>query len=357
MSYDPGLDTRGVVRYFFDRPGMRVCLSLSPEVAFQRDVILHEVESVFDNWAAYLESKQVVADYIRQLQSRQEGGVGSFPAPFDEIPITTRPAVTTECVGNEELRIHFGQPPQRFRAIKRCLPQLTGWDYIPDLSESGVQGLLWVESLNFGTRMHLMHQIGHYFGNFHLDGTIMSSQVGPNPGGAGLESIEALQKHANQIDWSIELASGPISSSFRVLEGIPLNPGNGAFRALTGRDAAASVRTRLDRLTLEFEEEASPALRYSIELAPDPFSVRWKDLSFRYIWDAVNTPYWLLNWFNAEVRSEIYTGVVRPEKAGPELQGLPIVMTRNHDQDSMVQILVLNGDAFEILFSTPKIRW
>lgn len=213
-----GADSYTVAPAYFrsSDPNQKItlCYELSPKFGVPAGEIEADLRSAFSEWAAYIEAK----DLHYAVWTGSAGIVGKLGE------------VRSSCKGNEDLRVYFGVEHPDVTKFRPRFLNPYAFSAITESSADGLwnKGLLWVagpgvvdsnkgiptwnknSTIPYGALKYvLIHEIGHIFGNGHVDWTVMTSRIG-----------QWLEDWTNPTGWS----SGPTHSDLKIDQGLELVP-------------------------------------------------------------------------------------------------------------------------------------
>ncbi|MBC7692196.1 MAG: hypothetical protein H7222_10535 [Methylotenera sp.] len=263
-SHAGGADDYRIVPAFFrserhEKP-IEACYVIAEGFGLDAAAIEPMIRDSFSQWANYIKVKKLtIVRYSNWIQTRMN--------------------LHANCTGNENLRFLFGVQSEEIAHYSSQFSkpfgfaQLTGagWDWD---DKQPAKGFIWIAPPNSvdavakipkwdqSTRPALqgliLHELGHVFGNGHVDGTVMTEKIGQY-----LENDTSNAQTAkyvslySKIDAQIELvpcmdcyASYSAAETFDPIQlpGRASSDWEWAFKMLTGKDAGANILIRYERM-------------------------------------------------------------------------------------------------------------
>ena len=169
----------GAAWYYDTSKTIKICFSISPDFGLNEETIKKDVQSAFKMWDHYFLTKGICSE---------------FP---DEQKFTTKIELLTQCNGKEDLTIYAGVTNDTVEAYKKNFHNPTAFVARTklDLENLWAKGFIWlakeksvildgITGIDFpdwnipgNLTAMLLHEIGHIYGNEHVEETIMMSDM------------------------------------------------------------------------------------------------------------------------------------------------------------------------------------
>jgi|GEM_PF-4485928 len=176
---------------------VKTCIEVGDHFGFSKEALQRLVQKSFQRWADdYIQ----IGGKLRQDDSKAWNRCsidGTIRAGYR---IATRMQMLDHCDGSEDLTIFFGVENNDIQARKKKynfpfgFAELTDllsmhlhqapwskgmiWIAAPESVDPKFQVPLWTNYDGAPLEMLLLHEMGHVFGNQHIDGTVMSADIG-----------------------------------------------------------------------------------------------------------------------------------------------------------------------------------
>jgi hypothetical protein len=176
---------------------VKICAEIGPDFGFSPVYIQQLVQRTFQNWVDYYVN---IGGKLRQADDREWNKCSIDGNIRKGYRIATRMEMLRTCDGTEDLTIYFGVENDDINVRRKRYNFPFGFAELVNSvpmhahQEAWSKGLIWIakpQSIdpkfkipswdNFEgapLEMLLTHEMGHVFGNQHIDGTIMSADIG-----------------------------------------------------------------------------------------------------------------------------------------------------------------------------------
>jgi hypothetical protein len=235
--------------WFVGSEPIKYCLEISPDFGVSEGFIQNDLKEVFKTWRNYISKKGI---FFTDSRGKPIKLVTEFKKE--------------NCNENTELTFYFGTTNSEIEKEKKKYFNPVGfavkkeydlvsqrskgyiWLANPAFSDPKLKKLSWEKG--FTLRGMLLHEVGHIFGNEHIDDTIMSSEIVAKI----LESSDNMD--LTLIDWGYELAFCYVCN-LKYDGGISFLPKNlnGVYKTLTNEIAPSEVSAKLN---LEHDHRPAP---------------------------------------------------------------------------------------------------
>lgn len=214
-----------------DNNEIKYCLEVGSAFGVDLNSIKHDLQRAFSIWKQYIISKRINENLeINFLDSLNYGGYpeGQAPAGLVEksklFRLTTTSTLMSSCDGSENIKFYFGIEDELVASLKKSYFNPTAFSFRSEYdSYSGKgKGLIWLAkkgslgqnkgnypdwSLPNRVLGVLLHELGHFYGVGHIEGTIMQENM------FGLllkpewtsEEQEVIEYKMSHIDHELEL--------------------------------------------------------------------------------------------------------------------------------------------------------
>jgi hypothetical protein len=166
-----GTDSHAETHAWFLGPDntIRSCLKISPQFGVSEAEARQEIKAAYETWSKYLIDKNLRSKF------------GDFPV------MATKISIASSCTGDEDLIFYLGTEDVQVKKAKQHYVNPYGFaERISfDWKKGWSKGFIWIAAsgsvshkgpnwkLPFRLRGILLHELGHTFGNGHVEGTIM----------------------------------------------------------------------------------------------------------------------------------------------------------------------------------------
>lgn len=175
------------------------CYIIAPDFGADVDTIKNELQTAFGLWKTYITVKKVNEALEKAYISSQK--YNPYPLPESELlerakkfRLSTRSNILSSCDGTENVKFYFGTEDDDVTLIKQSYFNPTAFAHRVQFDEiTGVgHGFIWLSQQgglgpNIGNypdwsqknrlRGVLVHEIGHFYGVGHIEGTIMQENM------------------------------------------------------------------------------------------------------------------------------------------------------------------------------------
>lgn len=255
--------------WFLGTKPIRACVEMSSDFGPSELEVRKTILKVFETWKQYIAKKDINRDPRPEDLSSlgSDLDLGGYNNPRDVLSgaaggqrLATRSQLLSACDGTEDLKFILGLENEEVRQAKKnfsrpiAFAQRTSYDtklgwgkgYIWVAPPSKTRGGKNVWTLSSSLLGVLLHEVGHVYGNSHVEGTIMGESV-PMAASEGNENAEAFANWMfTQIDQDHELfychfCNFHFENSTKAISQIfPEH-----FQKMTGRSSVGPVRTQL----------------------------------------------------------------------------------------------------------------
>ena len=184
-----------------DNSEIKYCLEVGPEFGSDINSVKRDIQKAFSTWKQYIQSKRINENIENNfLENLKYGSYpdGGAPAGLVEksklFRLATTSTLMSSCNGSENIKFYFGIEDELVTNLKKNYFNPTAFSFRNEYdSYSGKgKGLIWLAkrgalgqhkgsypdwSLPNRVLGVLLHELGHFYGVGHIEGTIMQENM------------------------------------------------------------------------------------------------------------------------------------------------------------------------------------